>query len=197
MEKILRSLTNDFESIVCAIEESKDLAILSVKELAESLEAHEQRRGKKHKPHDQALQAQLDLNETQNTQSWGPRGRGRGGKEQGDQGRGGRGRGGRDRDNVEESTNQTRQQNCHGRGQEKGQGDRSKSEVECFKCGKYDHYAKECKSTSCYNCCKFGHIAKYCQSKKKGEKYSHRGRQWGGDKDFNDDAKIRCQTQER
>ena len=39
--------------------------------------------------------------------------------------------------------------------------------MECFKCGKYDHYAKECKSTSCYNCCKFGHIAKYCQSEKK------------------------------
>jgi len=33
VEKILRSLTDDFESIVCAIEESKDLLVLSVEEL--------------------------------------------------------------------------------------------------------------------------------------------------------------------
>jgi len=33
----------------------KDLSVLSVEELAGSLEAHEQRRGKKHKPRDQAL----------------------------------------------------------------------------------------------------------------------------------------------
>ena len=47
VEKILRSLTDDFENIVCAIEESKDLTTLSVEELAGSLEAHEQRRRKK------------------------------------------------------------------------------------------------------------------------------------------------------
>jgi len=80
VEKILRSLTNDFESIVCTIEELKDLLVLSMEELAESLEAYEQRRGKKHEPHDQALQAQLDLDETQNTQSRGPRGKERGGR---------------------------------------------------------------------------------------------------------------------
>ena len=57
MEKILRSLTNDFKSIVCAIEELKDLSVLLVEELVGSLEAHEQRRGKKHESCDQALQA--------------------------------------------------------------------------------------------------------------------------------------------
>jgi len=162
VEKILRSLTDDFESIVCAIEESKDLSVFYVEELAGSLEAHEQRRRKKHEPRDQALKAQLDLDETRNTQSRGPGGRGRGG-----QGRGRQGRGGCDRDDVEESTDQTRQQNWHGRGQERGQGDWSKSEVECFRCGKYGHYARECKSACCYNCGKIGHIAKYCQSEKK------------------------------
>jgi len=167
VEKILRSLIDDFESIVCAIEESKDLSVLSVEELVGSLEAHEQRRRKKHEPRDQALKAKLDLDETRNTQSRGPGGRGRGGRGRGGQGRGRQGRGGCDRDDVEESTDQTRQQNWHGRGQERGQGDWSKSKVECFRCGKYDHYARECRSACCYNCGKIGHIAKYCQLEKK------------------------------
>ena len=47
VEKILRSLTDNFENVVCAIEESKDLATLTVDELAGSLEAHEQRKKKK------------------------------------------------------------------------------------------------------------------------------------------------------
>jgi len=86
VEKILRSLTDDFESIVCAIEESKDLSVLSVEELVGSFEAHEQRRRKKHETCDQALKAQLDLDETRNTQSRGPGGRGRGGRGRGGQG---------------------------------------------------------------------------------------------------------------
>lgn len=42
MEKISRSLIDDFESIVCSIKELKDLFVLSVEELVGSLEAHEQ-----------------------------------------------------------------------------------------------------------------------------------------------------------
>lgn len=41
VEKILRSLTHDFENIVCTIEESKDLSTLSVEELAGLIEPHE------------------------------------------------------------------------------------------------------------------------------------------------------------
>ncbi|KAE8676583.1 rhodanese-like domain-containing protein 4A [Hibiscus syriacus] len=46
MEKILRSLTDNFENVVCAIEESKDLTMLTVDELAGSIEAHEQHKKK-------------------------------------------------------------------------------------------------------------------------------------------------------
>ncbi|XP_017406406.1 uncharacterized protein LOC108319694 [Vigna angularis] len=151
--KILRSLTKDFESIVCAIEESKDLSVLTVDELAGSLEAHEQRRRSwddQVEPDDQALQVQFDSNKTRITQSRGP---------------GGRGRGGRGRGNDNED--QTGQQNWHDQGQGQGRGDQSR--VECFKCGKYGHFANECRSTKCYNCGKFGHIAKYCKTETKGE----------------------------
>jgi len=38
--------------------------------------------------------------------------------------------------------------------------------MECFSCGKYDHYARECRSASCYNCGKVGHITKFCRTEK-------------------------------
>ena len=85
VEKILRSLTDDFENIVCW--ESKDLTALSMEELVGSLEAHEQRRRKKKEESlDQALQAKVTIREkkvpyTQNTRGRG--GRGRGGYERG------------------------------------------------------------------------------------------------------------------
>nr|KYP37038.1 Retrovirus-related Pol polyprotein from transposon TNT 1-94 [Cajanus cajan] len=132
VEKILRSLTDDFESIACVIEESKDLSVLSVEELAGSLEAHEQRRRKMKGTLDQALQAQLDLNETRNTQGRRSSGQGR------------------------------------GRG-DRSQGSQPRSEVECYKCGKLGHYAKECRLANCYNCGKYGHIAKYCRAKSRSE----------------------------
>ena len=77
-----------------------------------SLEAHDQRRRKKKELLDHALQAELDLDGTRNTQGWGPWGRERGGQ----------GRGGRDWGDVEDNTNQTKLHNWHGRGQERGQG---------------------------------------------------------------------------
>lgn len=47
VEKILRSLTNQFNYIVCSIEESKDIDLLSVDELQSSLLVHEQKFRKK------------------------------------------------------------------------------------------------------------------------------------------------------
>nr|KYP40213.1 hypothetical protein KK1_038469 [Cajanus cajan] len=62
VEKILRSLTDSFENVICAIEESKDLTMITVDELAESLEAHEQRKKKKEEEIlEQALQIKASI----------------------------------------------------------------------------------------------------------------------------------------
>lgn len=91
VEKILRSLTDKFENIVCAIEESKDLSTLAVEELAGSLEAHEQRKMKKKE------EGVEDANQTKEqikdekvlfSQNFRGRGRGRGGRDNGRSGRG-------------------------------------------------------------------------------------------------------------
>ena len=88
MEKILRSLTNNFENVVCAIEESKDLAKFTVDELAGSLDAHEQHKKKKEETLNQTLQTKGSIkNEkllySQNIQGRGreSRGNGRGGQD--------------------------------------------------------------------------------------------------------------------
>jgi len=107
VEKILRSLTNNFKNVVCAIEESKDLSTLTVEELVESLEAYEQRKKKKVEPLDQLLQMK---GKTQNTQ-----GRGRY--------RGGIGSDSSGRSRGQEEKEQSGQQNWHGSGRGPWRGD--------------------------------------------------------------------------
>ncbi|XP_058076108.1 uncharacterized protein LOC131224772 [Magnolia sinica] len=64
IEKILRSLTTKFEHMVMAIEELKDIEKLSIKELMESLQVHEQRMQKNAGSIlEHALQSKLTLNE--------------------------------------------------------------------------------------------------------------------------------------
>jgi gag-polypeptide of LTR copia-type len=62
VQKVLRSLIDEFENIICAIEESKDLSTLTIDEFVGSLMAHEQRRKKKQKTLEKALQANASLN---------------------------------------------------------------------------------------------------------------------------------------
>ncbi|KAG8474810.1 hypothetical protein CXB51_031511 [Gossypium anomalum] len=164
VEKILRSLTYSFENVVCAIEESKDLATLTVDELVGSLEAHEQRKKKKkEKTLEQALQTKASIKNENVFYSQNFRGRWRG--------RGGRGNGRDKRDRGQEGhyeeKEKSNQQNWRGRGRGHGRGNRSNySNIECYKCGQYDHYAKDCNSDKCYNCGKTGHFAKECRDLK-------------------------------
>ncbi|XP_023521026.1 putative WEB family protein At1g65010, chloroplastic [Cucurbita pepo subsp. pepo] len=88
VEKILRSLTDNFENVICVIEESKNLAKFTVDELAGSLQAHEQRKKKKKETLDQALQTKASLKDEKVHYSQNIQGRGRGsrGNGRGDQG---------------------------------------------------------------------------------------------------------------
>jgi len=62
VEKILGLLTDNFENVVCAIEESKDLAMFIVDELVGSLKTNEQRQKKKEKEIlEQALQTKASI----------------------------------------------------------------------------------------------------------------------------------------
>ncbi|KAJ0509944.1 putative RNA-directed DNA polymerase [Helianthus annuus] len=92
VEKILRSLTENFNFVVCTIEESKDIDTLSVDELQSSLLVHEQKLTRKNND-DQVLKMENDSTYGRGT------GRGRSSSSRG------RGRGrGRGRSNFDKST---------------------------------------------------------------------------------------------
>jgi gag-polypeptide of LTR copia-type/Zinc knuckle len=166
VEKIMQSLTENFENVVCAIEESNDLEELIIDDLAGSLEAHEQHKKKNNELLEEALQTKVSIKDEKILYIQNVRGRGRG-REGRSFGHGeGRGRG-----NSYKEKDESNQQNWHGRGRDRGRGGMSShSNVECYNCGKHGHYAKQCKSNvKCYNCGKYGHYSKECYSEKKVE----------------------------
>ncbi|KAJ3705098.1 hypothetical protein LUZ61_008803 [Rhynchospora tenuis] len=141
VEKILRSLTGEFENVVCAIEESRDVEKMSIEDLASSLEVHEQRKKKnKQETLEEALQAKATLKEQQINDGERSQGRGRGGKD-GRWNSRGRGRGRGQGDYGERNQN-----NWRGRGRGQGRGSRSyRQNGECYNCGKYGHFANYCR----------------------------------------------------
>ncbi|XP_074342644.1 uncharacterized protein LOC141680273 [Apium graveolens] len=170
VEKILRSLTDNFENVVCAIEESKDLTTLMVDEIAGSLEAHEQRKKKKkEETFEQALQTKASIKDEKVLYSQSIRGRGCG---RGRHRRRGNGRAGQGSSNegYYKEKGQSNQQNWHGRGRGRGRSGRSDFfNIECYKYHKYGHYTKDCNSDKCYNYGKLGHFAKDCKVDKRVE----------------------------
>jgi len=63
VEKILRSLTDDFENVVCAIKESRNIEEMTIDDLEGSLKGHEQRKKKKQEVMKKSLQTKITVKE--------------------------------------------------------------------------------------------------------------------------------------
>ena len=157
VEKILRSMTPNFNFVVCSIKEAHVVEELSIDELQSYLLIHERKICQQEKE-EQVLKASTDNNFTHR------RGRGRGNRGRGS-GYNGRGHqnhhqgGGRSYQNYHQGGGRG-YQNHHQRGvrgyqnhyhQGRGRGSHNstnsvdKSNVECFRCHRYGHYQSECR----------------------------------------------------
>ncbi|GAU39052.1 hypothetical protein TSUD_396570 [Trifolium subterraneum] len=132
IEKVLRTLNSQFDHIVVAIEESKDLSTMSLNELQSSLEAHEQRLKERKESKNQQEQALYARNGSKN-------GKGKGkwknekykGKSESSYDQ--------DHDNGDQSQSESSMKN-------KNQGKKDKRKIKCFSCNKWGHYASECQN---------------------------------------------------
>eukprot|EP00253_Pinus_taeda_P025032 PITA_25032 len=141
VEKLLRILPSKFDVIVATIEETKDLSNFSVDELHASLITHEQRLSRNENSSlEQAFKTQMSFGRGRGQGRGNKRGRGR------SQNIGGRnslanaqGRGSNPNQNQGQGSSQQS-------GQHHAQGQRyEKSNVQCYYCKKYGHYANECR----------------------------------------------------
>eukprot|EP00253_Pinus_taeda_P026028 PITA_26028 len=139
VEKLLRVLPSNFDVIVTTIEETKDLTNFSVDELHASLITHEQRLSRNENSSlEHAFKTQMSFGRGRGQGKGNKRGRGR------SQNRGGRnslanaqGRGSNPNQNQGQGNNQQS-------GQHHAQRQRyEKSNVQCYYCKTYDHYANE------------------------------------------------------
>ncbi|XP_019419448.1 PREDICTED: uncharacterized protein LOC109329946 [Lupinus angustifolius] len=146
VEKILRTLTPNFDHIVVAIEESKRLEEMKVEDLQGSLEAHEQRLMERaiERPVEQALQAHTGRRNSVSKNGFRGRGRSnfRGGYFKNSQ---------QSQDRMDPDKNE----NAAKRGgfnQWKG-GRRAvdRRKLKCFNFGKLGHFSNECKTSSSEN----------------------------------------------
>ncbi|GAU31071.1 hypothetical protein TSUD_322080 [Trifolium subterraneum] len=140
VEKILRSLAPSFD-IVVAIEESKDLSSTTVEEIQGILEAYEHKLNERLEKgkNEVALQAQINN---------GKKGKG---KWSGNRGRGGyQNAGAKDNQETSNSNQKTGGRggfngNRGGRGGRGGYKGFEKSNIQCYNCQKFGHFADECR----------------------------------------------------
>lgn len=161
VSKVLRSLNPDFDHVVAAIEESKDLANYSFAELTGSLQTHESRLKKREESvGEQAFYVRGEV----------VRGRGR---SRGSFARGRRGRGSSSRGGSTTGESNSR----GGRNIDSSDCDSSdefKKGVRCYNCNKMGHYKSECQEPNkrvvrCYYCNKLGHLQSQCYTKRREE----------------------------
>ncbi|XP_020266262.1 uncharacterized protein LOC109841727 [Asparagus officinalis] len=139
MEKVLRSLDPKFEHIVTVIEETKDLEAMTMEQLLGSLQAYEEKK-KKEDIAEQVLKMRINQTKEESGRSY----QRRGGGQVRERGRGyGNGRGWRPHDDNTNQRGESSSRGC-GRGNQKPRYD--KSSVKCYNCGKFGHYASECKA---------------------------------------------------
>ncbi|KAL5551288.1 hypothetical protein UlMin_001464 [Ulmus minor] len=145
IEKILRLLDPKFEHIVVTIEETKDLEEMTIEQLQGSLQAYEEKHKKKQGYTEQLLKLQLkDTHERQSSdRNQHGRGRGRG---RGQGGSRGRGRGWNYNNNNSNSNYEKGESSTRGRGRGNSNSRYDKSQVRCYNCQKFGHYASECRA---------------------------------------------------
>ncbi|KAK2372329.1 hypothetical protein QL285_073474 [Trifolium repens] len=123
IEKVLRSLTPQFDYIVVAIEHSKDLSSMRIEEVQSSLEAQELRlteRNSKREVEQQALKA--DSGKNYQKKSWSEA------KKRSD--------------GVQKPETSTSDKQKYQKGKERF----DKKKIQCYRCQKFGHFASECRS---------------------------------------------------
>lgn len=130
VEKILRSLPSKFDTIVVAIEKSKDLSKLSIDELFGSLYNHEYRLNS-NSSLENAFKSQMTLG----------RGKGRGNSRFRRRGRGNFQR--EERRSPEPGGRRNKSFNTRGHSNNQSSQSYDKSNIQCYYCKKYGHFASE------------------------------------------------------